>query len=80
MRVQKNNKAFAYRVPIGDYNYLQCELEIKVAFCQKDLEDFTSANPPKNSLDENTPNYSKNFSTICLSNHKSFEFLKKNSL
>ena len=23
MRVQKNNKAFAYRVPIGDYNYLQ---------------------------------------------------------
>ena len=26
MRVQKNNKAFAYRVPIGDYNYLQCTL------------------------------------------------------
>ena len=24
MRVQKKNKAFAYRVPIGDYNYLQC--------------------------------------------------------
>ena len=24
MRVQKNNKAFAYRVPIGDYDYLQC--------------------------------------------------------
>ena len=24
MRVQKRNKAFAYRVPIGDYNYLQC--------------------------------------------------------
>ena len=23
MRVQKNPKAFAYRVPIGDYNYLQ---------------------------------------------------------
>ena len=23
MRVQKKNKAFAYRVPIGDYNYLQ---------------------------------------------------------
>ena len=21
---KKNNKAFAYRVPIGDYNYLQC--------------------------------------------------------
>ena len=24
MRVQNKNKAFAYRVPIGDYNYLQC--------------------------------------------------------
>ena len=24
MRVQKKHKAFAYRVPIGDYNYLQC--------------------------------------------------------
>ena len=24
MRVQKKNKAFAYRVPIGDNNYLQC--------------------------------------------------------
>ena len=24
MRVEKQNKAFAYRVPIGDYNYLQC--------------------------------------------------------
>ena len=24
MRVQKKPKAFAYRVPIGDYNYLQC--------------------------------------------------------
>ena len=24
MRVENNNKAFAYRVPIGDYNYLQC--------------------------------------------------------
>ena len=24
MRVKKNPKAFAYRVPIGDYNYLQC--------------------------------------------------------
>ena len=24
MRVEKKNKAFAYRVPIGDYNYLQC--------------------------------------------------------
>ena len=24
MRVQK--KAFAYRVPIGDYNYLQCNI------------------------------------------------------
>ena len=23
MRVEKKNKAFAYRVPIGDYNYLQ---------------------------------------------------------
>ena len=27
MRVQKNNKAFAYRVPIGDYNYLQCTIQ-----------------------------------------------------
>ena len=24
MRVEKKTKAFAYRVPIGDYNYLQC--------------------------------------------------------
>ena len=24
MWVEKKNKAFAYRVPIGDYNYLQC--------------------------------------------------------
>ena len=24
MRVEKINKAFAYRVPIGDFNYLQC--------------------------------------------------------
>ena len=22
--MEKQNKAFAYRVPIGDYNYLQC--------------------------------------------------------
>ena len=28
MRVEKKNKAFAYRVPIGDYNYLQCILAI----------------------------------------------------
>ena len=26
MRVENNNKAFAYRVLIGDYNYLQCIL------------------------------------------------------
>ena len=26
MRVERKNKAFAYRVPIGDYNYLQCTL------------------------------------------------------
>ena len=26
MWVENNNKAFAYRVPIGDYNYLQCIL------------------------------------------------------
>ena len=26
MRVEKK-KAFAYRVPIGDYNYLQCNFE-----------------------------------------------------
>ena len=24
IRVEKKNKAFAYRVPIADYNYLQC--------------------------------------------------------
>ena len=24
--MEKKNKAFAYRVPIGDYNYLQCGL------------------------------------------------------
>ena len=29
MRVQKINKAFAYRVPIGDYNYLQCRPQLK---------------------------------------------------
>ena len=28
MRVEKKNKAFAYRVPIGDYNYLQCREKI----------------------------------------------------
>ena len=28
MRVQKKHKAFAYRVPIGDYNYLQCSLAL----------------------------------------------------
>ena len=26
MRVQKKNKAFAYRGTIGDYNYLQCRI------------------------------------------------------
>ena len=31
MRVEKKSKAFAYRVPIGDYNYLQC-INIKSAF------------------------------------------------
>ena len=29
MRVEKNPKAFAYRVPIWDYNYLQCGLTAK---------------------------------------------------
>ena len=29
MRVEKKNKAFAYRVPIGDYNYLQCTTKVK---------------------------------------------------
>ena len=24
MHIEKQNKAFAYRVSIGDYNYLQC--------------------------------------------------------
>jgi hypothetical protein len=28
MRVENNNKAFAYRVPIGDYNYLQCRKDL----------------------------------------------------
>ena len=27
MQVEKTNKAFAYRVPIGDYNYLQCAVK-----------------------------------------------------
>ena len=27
MRMEKKNKAFAYRVPIGDYNYLQCIIQ-----------------------------------------------------
>ena len=26
MRVEKKPKAFAYRVPIGDYNYLECSV------------------------------------------------------
>ena len=46
MRVEKNPKAFAYRVPIGDYNYLQCgpileNLETKLSsrnFSQKTNE------------------------------------------
>ena len=25
--MEKTNKAFAYRVPIGDYNYLQCDMK-----------------------------------------------------
>ena len=29
MLVQKKPKAFAYRVPIGDYNYLQCKVHDK---------------------------------------------------
>ena len=29
MWVENNNKAFAYRVPIGDYNYLQCIVKPK---------------------------------------------------
>ena len=33
-----------------------------------------------NSLAENTPNASKNFSPICLPKPKSFEFLKKSSV
>ena len=40
MRVENNNKAFAYRVPLGDYNYLQCRTkkfkapEVKTNFKQ----------------------------------------------
>ena len=30
MRVQKKNKAFAYRGTIGDYNYLQCSTSAEV--------------------------------------------------
>ena len=30
MRVEKNPKAFAYRVPIGDYNYLQCSITLRL--------------------------------------------------
>ena len=37
MRVQKKNKAFAYRVPIGDYNYLQCRVLLPYAKCTKGL-------------------------------------------
>ena len=29
MGVQRKNKVFAYRVPIGDYNYLQCAVHLK---------------------------------------------------
>ena len=29
MRVEKNPKTFAYRVPRGDYNYLQCVNRLK---------------------------------------------------
>ena len=41
MRVQKNNKAFAYRVPIGDYNYLQCTLSHYFL----NLGNYTTHNP-----------------------------------
>ena len=32
MRVEKKHKAFAYRVPIGDYNYLQCTVRVPDSF------------------------------------------------
>ena len=31
MRVEKKPKAFAYKVPIPDYNYLQCQNTILLA-------------------------------------------------
>ena len=39
MRVQKKPKAFAYRVPIGDYNYLQCMLCTLSAIIAKKVEE-----------------------------------------
>ena len=37
MRVEKKHKAFAYRVPIGDYNYLQCTLQLRTGAIQSQL-------------------------------------------
>ena len=48
MRVEKKNKAFAYRVPIGDYNYLQCRIDAKhsaiIINCLADGKQLTVAN------------------------------------
>ena len=52
MRVEKTNKAFAYRVPIGDYNYLQCTCpSLKVIF--KGTADY-NATPKAISTDKKT--------------------------
>ena len=49
MWVEKNPKAFAYRVPIGDYNYLQCDVSrVSQGFYDKyrgTVSDFTPTFP-----------------------------------
>ena len=50
MRVEKQNKAFAYRVPIGDYNYLQCVLKLFLLYLdtiQKTLHVSSAKNMSK---------------------------------
>ena len=45
MRVQKKNKAFAYRGTIGDYNYLQCvfrKYELFFKLLRKSKDNFPS--------------------------------------
>ena len=35
MPMENPPKAYAYRVPIGDYNYLQCVVHLKGKHCRK---------------------------------------------